>query len=155
MHRVLPAALTAAALVWLALLLFAPFVPRHTSLVYQFASGVCHQRPERSFSLAGTQLPVCARCVGLYLSGAIAAAAAWLGSGGAGLSPRHARILFAAAAAPTVLTVGAEWIGLASPSNLARAIASLPLGAAAGWLFVRMLLAEASGRREQRVRYHA
>ncbi len=165
MHRVLPAALTAAALVWLALLLLAPFVPRQASIVYQFASGVCHQRPERSFSLAGTPLPVCARCLGLYLSGAIAAAAAWLGlrptasARQARLRPtasaRQARVLFAAAAAPTVLTVGAEWIGLASPSNLARAIASLPLGAAAGWLFVRMLLAEAAGRRERRVRYHA
>ncbi len=155
MHRVLPAALTAAALLWLTLLLLAPFVPREASLVYQFASGVCHQRPERSFSLAGTQLPVCARCFGLYLSGAIAAAAAWLGSGGAGLSPRDARLLFAAAAAPTVLTVGAEWGGIASFSNLARAVASLPLGAAAGWLFIRMLLVEATGRRDQRVRYHA
>ncbi len=168
MHRALPAALTAVAVVWLGLLLLAPLVPREASLVYQFASGVCHQRPERSFSLAGAQLPVCARCFGLYLSGAIAAAAAYLARlrrpASARLrltaSARQARILFAVAAAPTVLTVAAEWIGIASPSNLARAVASLPLGAAAGWLFVRMLLAEAgrhprTERSERRVRYHA
>ena len=158
MSRLLAAALTCVALAWLALLLLAPFVPREASLVYHFASGVCHQRPERSFSLAGAQLPVCARCFGLYASGALAAAAAHLrlrasarqARGPAVLTPRAARILFAAAAAPTVVTVAAEWVGVASPSNLARAVASIPLGAAAGWIFVRMLLAEAEHVRTER-----
>ncbi len=38
-----------------------------------FAAGglICHQRPERSFFLDGQQFPVCARCTGLYLSGAL------------------------------------------------------------------------------------
>ena len=142
MHRVLPAALTAVALVWLALLLLAPLVPREAALVYRYASGVCHQRPERSFRLAGRPLPVCARCFGLYASGAIAAAVAMgvrASRDGVIPGPRTARIVFAVAAAPTVLTVAAEWIGLAPFSNLARAVASVPLGAAAGWLFVRML----------------
>lgn len=158
MPRLLAAALTASALVWLALLLLAPFAPRETRLVYQFASRVCHQRPERSFHLAGAQLPVCARCFGLYASGALAAAAAMLFArlrrdaprhghpGAAALDGRTSRIVFAVAAAPTVVTVAAEWLGLAHPSNVARAIASVPLGAAAGWLFVRMLLLESRTR---------
>lgn len=161
MPRLLAAALTTAALAWIVLLLASPLVPRRFALVYQFASGICHQRPERSFHLAGAPLPVCARCFGLYLSGAIAAGGALLlGRRGASAATRTVRIVFAAAAAPTVLTVAAEWLGLASPSNLARALAGLPLGAAAGWLFVRMLLFEAGpgradGKPGEQLRYHA
>jgi uncharacterized membrane protein len=33
----------------------------------QAAYAVCHRIPERSFSVAGRQLPLCARCSGLYL----------------------------------------------------------------------------------------
>ena len=39
---------------------------------FQFRYGTlgkfCHQRPDRSFFLFGKQLPLCARCLGLYLS---------------------------------------------------------------------------------------
>ena len=155
MRRVLPAALTVAALVWLALLVLAPYVGREMAVVYAFASGVCHQRPERSFHLAGVQLPVCARCLGLYASGALGAALAWPSTRGAqsALDPRQARLVFAAAAAPTIVTVGLEWLGLAYPSNAVRAMASLPLGGAAGWVFVRMLLVE--GRHQAAESYRA
>lgn len=155
MLRVLPAVLTGLGVVWVALILTAPLVPREAALVYAFAAGVCHQRPERSFHLAGMPLPVCARCAGLYASGAAAAVGAMLtrlrraapaghaARAVAGSETRTARVAFAAAAAPTAITLAAEWLGLASPSNLVRAVASLPLGGAAGWLFVRMLLIEA------------
>jgi uncharacterized membrane protein len=145
MRRLLPAALTVCALVWVALIVTAPWFVREMAVVYEFAARICHQKTERSFHMAGVQLPVCARCFGLYASGAIAAAAAWASMRGqhAALDARTARVVFAAAAAPTVVTVALEWLGLAYPSNMARAIASLPLGAAAGWVFVRMLLIEA------------
>ena len=151
MHRLLPAALTGVAVVWLALLLLAPVMPRQAAVVYELGGRVCHQRPERSFHLAGIQLPVCARCLGLYASGTMAAAAAWLVTRRTGTVPdaRAARLLFAVAAAPTMLTVALEWLGLIDPSNLARALASLPLGGAAGWLFVRMLLVEPRPRTER------
>jgi hypothetical protein len=100
-------------------------------------------------------MPVCARCAGLYASGALGAAAA-----GASARRRLAlpgaggtRLLLATAAAPTVATVALEWLGLVQPPNAARAIAALPLGAAAGWIFVRLLLAEAHA--PQSLRYHA
>ena len=48
------------------------------------AGRVCHQRPERSFHVAGVQLPVCARCTGLYVSGAAGALAALARLRGAG-----------------------------------------------------------------------
>jgi hypothetical protein len=44
-----------------------------------------------------------------------------------------------AAALPTAITLGLELAGVTTFSNLARATAALPLGAFAGWLFVRML----------------
>ena len=142
MHRVLPAALSAGASIWLLLLLAAP-LESALVFIYDIGARICHQRPERSFHLAGVPLPVCARCFGLYLSGAAGAVAA----SAARRSPRsidarRARLVFAVAALPTLTTVAIEWLGLAIPSNIVRAVASLPLGAAAGWIFVRMLRAE-------------
>ena len=34
---------------------------------YAFGGAVCHQRPDRSFALAGNQLPVCERCLAIEL----------------------------------------------------------------------------------------
>jgi uncharacterized membrane protein len=146
MRALLPILLTGLGVVWLLLLVLAPFAPREASLVYAFAAGICHQQPERSFYLAAAALPVCARCFGLYASGAIAAVVAMLSRArdGQGVDSRTARIVFAAAAVPTIVSVAAEWLGLVSTSNLTRFAASLPLGAAAGWLFVRMLRADTS-----------
>jgi uncharacterized membrane protein len=144
-------ALTAAALIWLSALVLAPVAARRgqapflCALVYRAASGVCHQRPDRSFHLQGQQLPVCARCTGLYASGAIAAIAAWLG---AATVPRRARLALIVAAIPTAVTLALEWTGSVNASNLLRAAAALPLGTAAGWIFVRML-------RSEDMRYHS
>ena len=41
--------------------------------VYAVGSVVCHQLPERSFHLWAAQMPVCARCTGIYAGAAIAA----------------------------------------------------------------------------------
>src|SRR5688572_18079800 len=40
-----------------------------------FFSQICHQSPTRSFVLAGTTLPVCARCLAIYISGFLGIAA--------------------------------------------------------------------------------
>lgn len=113
------------------------------AMVYRGAGLICHQRPERSFHLAGVQLPVCARCTGLYMSGAVAALAACGGWRRRVAAPRATRIAFAMAAVPTALTIAVELAGLAHPSNDVRAMSAIPLGAAAGWIFVRSLRAEA------------
>lgn len=148
MRKLLPAALTATAVTWLALLVAAPFYHRDAALLYVSAARICHQKPERSFHLAGAPLPVCARCFGLYASGAAGAIAAWAaGRARRGTpGPGQGRLLFAAAALPTALTVAVEWLGLAQPTNLGRMIAAWPLGLVAGWVFVRMLLVEADSR---------
>src|SRR4051812_10677721 len=42
-----------------------------SAAVYFSAGLLCHQRPERSFYLWGTQFPVCARCAGIYAGAAL------------------------------------------------------------------------------------
>ena len=150
-HRLLPAALTITALLWSITLVAAPYAltsdsPRLVSAaaaVYSGAGLICHQRAARSFHLAGVQLPVCGRCSGLYLSGALGAMLGWLAS----RQPRSGawtRRLLLLAALPTALSVALEFAGLVHPSNLVRAACAVPLGAAAGWIFVQSLLADAT-----------
>src|SRR5262249_48603176 len=45
-------------------------------LVYAVGSAVCHQIDTRSFHLWQRQLPVCARCTGIYVGAAVAAVVA-------------------------------------------------------------------------------
>jgi uncharacterized membrane protein len=135
-------ATTIAAVVWTLTLLAAPVAISRppfaapAAVAYAASSRVCHQRPERSLRLAGMQMPVCARCFGLYLSGALGALAAW---GSRRRPGDRARIVLAVAAAPTALTWAVEAAGLVSLTSLVRLLAALPLGLVAGWLFVQML----------------
>ncbi len=77
--------LTALAVVWAVLVVAAPWLATVPAVggdylsasAYAFGALVCHQRPERSFHLAGAQLPVCARCTGLYLSAALGILFVW------------------------------------------------------------------------------
>jgi uncharacterized membrane protein len=137
------AGVTCAAVAWVALVLTAPValargrLPVFTLAVYQAGSLVCHQRPERSLHLAGVQLPVCARCFGLYLSGA--AGLTFASRNRRALPARAARTLLAIAAIPIATTVGLEWLGMIQTSNLQRMLTGLPLGFAAGVVIVRSL----------------
>lgn len=145
-QRQLAVTLTVGAVLWTVILLAAPVALRRSSataaVVYAAASHLCHQRPERSFHVTGIQLPVCARCFGLYVAGAAGAVLAW---GSRRRPGDHGSIVLAVAAVPTALTWGTEVAGLAAYSNQARALAALPLGTAAGWLFVRMLRYDSQG----------
>ena len=79
----LRAAFVAASAAWALLLLAAPFAasrPHASPLasvlivgVYGIGSLVCHQLPERSYHLWTAQMPVCARCAGIYVGAALAA----------------------------------------------------------------------------------
>lgn len=152
MPRVLAVLITAGAISWSAALFAAPYAltsgsPRLASTaaaVYRAAGLICHQRPERSFHLAGVKQPVCGRCTSLYLSGTAAAMLAWIVSRRP-RAPRRTRVVIVLAAVPTALSVALEFTGLLYSSNTLRAISAVPLGAAAGWIFIQSLRAEALG----------
>lgn len=102
--------------------------------LYVAGSLICHQRPERSFHIAASQLPVCARCLGLYVGGA-AGLLIWV------MASRRRQVAWprsvalttlAASTLPTAATIASAWLGLGEPSNAWRAALALPLGAAGG-----------------------
>lgn len=117
--------------------------PRLAAITYAAGALLCHQLPERSFHLHGAQMPVCARCAGLYL-GACVGVLAWAVASGLGssASARTQRLLASGtvrraligAALPTGVTVAAAWLGLWDPGNIVRAALALPLGAVTGAL---------------------
>jgi Predicted membrane protein (DUF2085) len=165
----------AAAVCWFGLVVAAPFFASrpHASTpesllilaVYGVGSLVCHQLPERSYHLWTAQLPVCARCTGIYL-GAVVGILGWTCAGaferpqrGRGAvaerqhehppiqhraaraflrvgSLRHARALLGLASAPTALTLAYEWSTGNMPSNAIRAAAGIPIGLVVAWLVV-------------------
>ena len=151
------AALTSAGILWFFALLIAPFAidssnpaaARGAACVYVTGSFVCHQRPERSFHLAGRQMPVCARCAGLYAAAAVASAFAFgfgvtssaaigFGDPSRDVSARRARRIAFIAALPTIVTWLVEYLGSVHVSNTTRFVAALPLGFAVAWLVLKL-----------------
>ena len=127
-----------AAGLWAVLIVAAPAIAQVSgaaaALLYAVGSVVCHQLPDRSFYLAEAQLPVCARCLGLY-AGAAAGALAWMlcSSGRATRWSREQALTWLAVAAiPTALTAGAAITGAGDLSNPWRAALAVPLGFAGG-----------------------
>jgi uncharacterized membrane protein len=120
-----------------------------SAAVYEVGSLLCHQLPERSFHLGGAQLPVCARCVGLYVG---AAAAAIVAAGMGRSSQRRlwdrARVLLFIGAAPTAVTLIYEWLSGHMPSHSIRAASGFPLGA------IVMLIILAAATSESAVEIH-
>lgn len=109
-----------------------------TALVYVAGSLVCHQIPERSFHISGIQLPVCARCTGLYLGAALGMAALLLAPAARLEFPR-ARLALIATAIPTLFTVATAWLGVWDPGNVVRAALALPLGVVVGAIVAAVL----------------
>lgn len=102
--------------------------------VYAIGSFVCHQLPERSFHLWSVQMPVCARCTGVYVGGALAAVVVALrrrlpaaDTGGNGSRAMGAAVVIAML--PTIVTLVYEWTMGLTPSNWIRALAGAPAGA--------------------------
>lgn len=118
-----------------------PLAVRLAATAYLAGSFVCHQRPARSFHLDGVQMPVCARCTGLYLAGAagLLSGLAWLGRGGVCRAWSRAerfdwRLLLVLASMPLLVSVCGEMLGLWQGSNVWRAVSALPAGYAVGAL---------------------
>jgi uncharacterized membrane protein len=131
-------ALPAAAALWVALIVAAPGLAQISgglaALIYAVGSLICHQLPERSFHLAGAQLPVCARCLGLYVGGA-AGAVLWTVRARHRARPwrrEQALAVLAVTAVPTAVTAGVAVAGFGDPSNAWRAALAVPLGFSGG-----------------------
>jgi uncharacterized membrane protein len=145
---VLRRAFLAASTFWVALIPLAAFAatrPAAPSSIYGFAAGVyavghfvCHQLPARSFHLWGAQLPVCARCTGIYVGAAVTAMVLSLSRGlsaeaRSAKAEGQARLVLLLACVPTAATLAFEWSTGLTPGNWIRALAGLPLGAAVAW----------------------
>jgi uncharacterized membrane protein len=126
-----PWALAVAVTGWVAAVLTAPVLAAWpAAFVYGVSSLVCHQLPERSFYWGGTQFAVCARCTGIYIGAALAAGIAAVIDPARLMRLRpHVRTVLIAGAAPTIVTLLAEWSGVWPTSHVERMVAGLPLGA--------------------------
>jgi len=125
----------------------APVVDLLAALPYMVGAVICHQQAARSFAIWSQQLPVCARCTGIYVGAAIAALVVSFRAA-RGFQPRERgperaalhlnaeRTFLIVAALPTLATLAFEWSTSTAPSNVVRAIAGFPLGAAVAWVIL-------------------
>lgn len=130
---------TAAVVAWAAVIFIAPLEAHLGTAAYLVGSMICHQIPDRSFHLASAQLPVCARCTGLYV-GALTGVIAWFGVSRravrsenrdlASVSRAAAPRLLIVAALPTLVSAATAIAGWWDPGNAVRATLAAPLGAA-------------------------
>jgi predicted membrane protein DUF2085 len=152
-------AFVAASVAWALLLPLVPFVasrphatPIGTALIiaaYAVGGAICHQLPERSYHLWAAQMPVCARCAGIYVGaaiGAIVGAASLTGRRANARIPLlvaaghrftradQARAILFIAALPTLATLVYEWTTGHMPAHWIRAATGVPLGATAAWM---------------------
>jgi uncharacterized membrane protein len=138
--------LAVAAMMWAAALIFGAFLASRSeagpigylisAAIYEIGSLVCHQRPERSFHIWGAQLPVCARCTGIYAGAALAAVTAVIVRVDVNRDSvvRHAKRAVFLAALPTMLTLLFEWTTGQTPGNWIRAAAGFLIGAIVAWV---------------------
>jgi uncharacterized membrane protein len=157
--RLLAPVAAVAAIAWVAIVVASPYLPTAlASSMYAIGALICHQRPERSFHLAGAQLPVCARCLGIYAGAAFGLVVAT--TSGRVYKARRAlqtfvgRVLFFGPAqtlivvtVPTLVTLVVEWVGLWNPGNAVRAIAGAIAGAGVAAVVVTLHYDECTQRR--------
>ena len=98
--------------------------------IYRAFSYLCHQLPERSFYLAGHQFAVCARCTGLYV-GFAAASLVYPLFRSLKRTDTPARRWLLLAAAPMVIDVGLDMLGIWKNTHLSRLMTGLLLGSVA------------------------
>jgi uncharacterized membrane protein len=108
-----------------------------------FFSQLCHQDPARSFVLAGTTLPVCARCLAFYLGG-FAGVASYPALGSRWRQGHHIRRLLVVSLCLMVLDVGLDLAGIRENTFFSRAITGSVFGGVCG-LLVSFALQQSSG----------
>ena len=111
--------------------------------VVLFFSQLCHQDPTRSFVLAGTTLPVCARCLGFYLGG-FAGIACYPVLGFRWRQGHHIKWFLLVSVCLIVLDVGLDLAGIRENTFLSRSITGAVFGGVCG-LLVSYALQQSSG----------
>ena len=149
----LETAFVAATLAWPVALVAASYAVTHRSpqdvvfragaAVYVLGSLVCHQRADRSFHVWQSQLPVCARCAGIYCGAAFGVVLALIlrrwkvrrhPRSTSAPRPGSWRTVILLGSLPTVASVMLEWVGLPDQSTGWRAATGFPLGLIVAWL---------------------
>jgi uncharacterized membrane protein len=99
---------------------------------------LCHLIPERVISIAGTPLPLCSRCTGIWIGASLSAAFAW-----PVLPLRTLRVVLPIALGLMgieVLTQDLGWHPVFHPTRLLSGLLiSVPLGGAIGGMITREL----------------
>ena len=119
------------ALLWLGLLLLAPWLMATQRVLpalvlYRVFALVCHQQPERSFNWLSFPLLVCMRCTGIYFGFAVG----WWLSVGLPAMPR--RWLFAAFV-PMVFDWTLGVTGIEANTPMSRTLTGALAGSAVAW----------------------
>lgn len=142
--------LTGLAVAWAVTLFVVPAVLRpHASssvpsylaarAVYLVGSVICHQRPDRSFFVGGGQMPVCARCAGIYLGAAMALSVMAVTGNRRSWSTQVNVTMCGISAIPSLATLVYELMTGVTPSNIVRAAAGVPFGIAVAWIVARAI----------------
>lgn len=108
-------------------------------IVMNLFSSVCHQLPNRSPHLAGVQLAVCHRCIGIYYAFPVAAVLFRVARGAWPSKTQFASLLFFI----SVLPAGIDWLGdllgwwVNTPES--RVVTGSILGITAGYFFTKAM----------------
>jgi uncharacterized membrane protein len=109
----------------------------HAAVDLPFAL-LCHRLPERVPSVMGTPLPLCSRCLGIWLGLSLSAALAW-----PPVPPRALRVVAPVAALLMLAEVVTQDLGLHPVYHPTRLLSglllSVPIGGAIGALITRDL----------------
>ncbi len=116
--------------------------------IYNAFHFVCHQRPERSFHIAGYQFAVCARCTGLY-SGFALATVFYPLTRSLKRAETPARIWLFLSAVPLLVDFGLGYFGVWENTFLSRFVTGALLSATAVFYIIPGLMQLANRQRVQ------
>jgi uncharacterized membrane protein len=149
--RSIHTAVTTGSVAVVALILAAPLLasdghPLVSMVLYRTFAPLCHQLPERSFSLSGFPLAVCARCLGLY--GGFAAGMLVLIASSLGTARANTLLkVLAASWLPLIVDGFGGWFGFFENTPFTRFITGSIAGAGVAY-FVAVVIARSSGYNE-------
>lgn len=129
-------------LVWCALIISFPWLVRAGHLktaaaIFFYFSHLCHQLPQRSFAWLGIRLPVCVRCLGVYLGWLLGV----LLYPALRLWPRQPLrlVFFLCALSLMGLDVGLNWMGLIGNTIYSRSLSGGLLGVSLSLLLLGII----------------